>query len=106
MADDTYWNDEAEESQRKAQMIHCFEFIDKEYTRVWDTFDINDQQQFLDYMKERHNLHTVEKSVNKENPSLKYRPNDFILVILCINQLYKNIISKGSFFLLTKDNNK
>ena len=75
MADDTYWNDEAEESLRKAQMIHCFEFIDKEYTRVWDTFDINDQQQFLDYMKERHNLHTVEKSVNKENPSLNGKSN-------------------------------
>ena len=74
MADDTYWNDEAEESQRKAQMTHCFKCIDKEYTRVWDTFDINDQQQFLDYMKERHNLHTVEE-VNKENPSMNGKSN-------------------------------
>ena len=73
-AGDTYWHDEAEEAQRKAQMTHCFKCIDKEYTRVWDTFDINDQQQFLDYMKERHNLHTVEE-VNKENPSMNGKSN-------------------------------
>ena len=70
MAGDTYWGDEAEEAQRKAQMAHCYECIDKEYTRVWDSFDINDQQQFLNYMKERHSLHIVEESVNKENPSM------------------------------------
>lgn len=62
MADDTYWYDEAEESQRKAQMTHCYDYIDKEYTNVWDTFDINDQQQFLDYMKERHKAHLLKEA--------------------------------------------
>lgn len=70
-AGDTYWGDEAEEAQRKAQMTHCYECIDKEYTSVWDTFDINDQQQFLDYMKDRHSLHVVEESVDKDKPSMK-----------------------------------
>lgn len=70
MAGDTYWGDEAEEAQRKAQMAHCYEYIDKEYTSVWDNFDINDQQQFLDYMKERHSLHLVEEPVNKNTTSM------------------------------------
>ena len=38
-------------------MTHCYGYIDKEYTSVWDTFDMNDQQQFLDYMEERHKKH-------------------------------------------------
>lgn len=57
MAGDTYWGDDAEKSQRSAQMAHCYEYIDKEYTNVWDAFDINDQQQFLDYMEKRHKKH-------------------------------------------------
>ena len=74
-AGDTYWHDEAEEVQRKSQMTHCYEHIDKEYTIVWDTFDINDQQQFLDYMKERHRLDIVEESVSKGNPSMNGNGN-------------------------------
>ena len=58
MAGYTYWGDEEEELQRKAQMKHCYEYIDKEYTSIWDTFDINDQQQFLDYLEEKHKDHT------------------------------------------------
>ena len=60
-------------------MTHCYERIDKEYTRVWDTFDINDQQQFLDYMKERHRLDIVEESVCKENPSMNGNGNPKML---------------------------
>ena len=68
MAGNTYWGDEAEEWQRNTQMIHCYECIDKEYTSVWDTFDINDQQQFLDYMKERHKQHILEESLKESDP--------------------------------------
>ena len=76
MAGNTYWGDEAEEWQRNTQMIHCYECIDKEYTSVWDTFDINDQQQFLDYMEERHKQHVLEESEKENDPSTKDELND------------------------------
>ena len=36
---------------------HCMKYIPQEYIDVWDTFDDNNQQQFLDYLKERNKLH-------------------------------------------------
>lgn len=36
---------------------HCMKYIPQEYKDVWDTFDNNNQQQFLEYLKERNKLH-------------------------------------------------
>jgi hypothetical protein len=76
MAGNTYWGDEAEEWQRNTQMIHCYECIDKEYTSVWDTFDINDQQQFLNYMEERHKLHILGESEKESDFQTTDEKND------------------------------
>lgn len=32
-------------------------YIPQEYKDVWDTLDNNNQQQFLDYLKERNKIH-------------------------------------------------
>lgn len=36
---------------------HCMKYIPQEYKDVWDTLDNNNQQQFLDYLKERNKIH-------------------------------------------------
>ncbi len=36
---------------------HCMKYIPQEYKDVWDTFDNGNQQQFLDYLKERNKIH-------------------------------------------------
>lgn len=69
VAGETYWKDEYEEYLRNEQKTFCYKYIDKEYTCVWDSFDINDQQKFLDYMEERHKLHVLEESVKKNELS-------------------------------------
>lgn len=34
---------------------YCLKYIDQKYKDVWDTYDINDNQRFLDNLEERHN---------------------------------------------------
>lgn len=36
---------------------HCMKYIPQEYKDAWDTFDKDNQQQFLDYLKERNIIH-------------------------------------------------
>ena len=43
---------------------HCMKFIPQEYKDEWDTFDKNNQQQFLDYLKERNKNH--KKNANSD----------------------------------------
>lgn len=66
VSDDTYWGDEAEELLRNTQKEHCYGYIDKEYTIIWDTFDINNQQQFLDYLEKRHHEHIIQEETGKK----------------------------------------
>ena len=67
---DMFWHKEEEPFARCIQKAFCYGQIDTEYTRVWDTFDCNNQQQFLDYLEKRH-----KEYVNKEDAlaaALKY----------------------------------
>ena len=51
---DRFWHKEEEPFMRNMQKDFCYEQIEPEYTRVWDSFDCNDQQQFLDYLEKKH----------------------------------------------------
>ena len=51
---DTFWGEEEEPIMRNMQKAFCYEQINPEYTRVWDSYDGNNQQQFLDYLEKRH----------------------------------------------------
>lgn len=39
----------------------CYKHIPNKYTAIWDTFDISDQQSFLDDLDERHKKHLLNK---------------------------------------------
>lgn len=64
---DKRWDVEEEPKMREMQMEYCYEQIDPEYRNIWDTFDCHDQQQFLDYLDEKHKKHQPSKvNVTKE----------------------------------------
>lgn len=75
--DTTNWDDKAEELLRNLQKEHCYGHIDKKYTRIWDTFDINNQQQFLDYLEKSHKEHIIQEETEaKETPEMLLNIND------------------------------
>ena len=41
----------------------CYKHIPQKYTAIWDTFDISDQQRFLDDLDERHKERLQEKAL-------------------------------------------
>jgi hypothetical protein len=47
-----YYDDR--EHIREIMRTYCLKYIDQEYKDVWDSYDINDKQRFLDYLEERH----------------------------------------------------
>lgn len=66
------------EFSRKAMKIYCLENIAQEYRDVWDSFDITDQQKFLDYLKERHlgHLSKYQQRELSKQKQLEYIRND------------------------------
>ena len=46
---------EDREKVREIMSRYCLKHIDQKYKDVWDSFDINDKQRFLDNLEERHN---------------------------------------------------
>ena len=64
---DRQWRKKEEEAlMREMQKSFCYEQIPPEYTRVWDTFDCNNQQQFLCYLEKIHEEYIKQKESEKE----------------------------------------
>jgi hypothetical protein len=59
------------EKVREIMRGYCLKYIDPKYKDVWDTFDINDKQRFLDYLEERHNARML-----NYNPEVKKEHDD------------------------------
>lgn len=51
------YNYGSNEERHEILSNHCMKYIPQEYKDVWDTFDNNNQQQFLNYLKERNKIH-------------------------------------------------
>lgn len=67
LADRRWDNKEEEARMREMQKSFCYEQIDPKYTRVWDTFDCDNQQQFLDYLEKRHEERKRQEEMENEN---------------------------------------
>ncbi len=69
-----YYHDEEEERLRNMIKEHCLQNIDSEFTDIWDTIDITNQQAFLDVLEERHKGRiTKEPSIPMEESKIDYR---------------------------------
>ena len=66
---DGYYDDEKEVDIRNRIKAHCLQNIATEFTDVWDTMDITNQQAFLDVLEERHKERIVEESVDQVEES-------------------------------------
>lgn len=62
---------------RELQKRHCYEHIDPQYTKIWDTYDCNNQQLFLDYLEERHKEHVIEEVSRLCISSLRLKPDEY-----------------------------
>ena len=51
------YNYGSNEERHEILSNHCMKYIPQEYKDVWDTFDNNNQQMFLEYLKERNKKH-------------------------------------------------
>ena len=51
------YNYGSNEERHEILSNHCMKYIPQEYKDVWDTFDKNNQRQFLAYLKERNKIH-------------------------------------------------
>lgn len=89
---DRFWHKEEEPFIREMQKDFCYEQINPEYTRIWDTFDCNNQQQFLDFLEERHKKYIIQEETESkktaetleyfiDNPSIQGLFEDFDLEV-------------------------
>ena len=45
----------------------CLKHINQGYRDVWDTYDINDKQRYIDYLEERHKARMSNHELEVEN---------------------------------------
>lgn len=68
-----YFHDEEEERIRNMIKEHCLQNIDSEFTGIWDTIDITNQQAFLDVLEARHKeCITKERAIQMVESKIDY----------------------------------
>ncbi len=65
LIEDDYYTDK--DSIREIMSKFCLKHINQGYRDVWDTYDINDKQRYIDYLEERHKARMSNQELEVEN---------------------------------------